>query len=105
MAGCASVSFEKYAFIALDNSKTLYITGGQVIAKLYKEGKVSDGDKTKFIESGKQFKLAWDASQAALEIYVKTKNAADEQKLQVAFAAMQAALKVFNDFYLTLIKE
>jgi hypothetical protein len=102
--GCASIKFEKYVYVGLESIKALDTTAGQVVARLYKDGKVNDADKAKFIEYSTKLKVAWDAAQAALATYVHTKSAANEQKLQVAFTQKQAAMGVFNEFYVTLIK-
>lgn len=104
IAGCSSIKLEKYTYIGLDNTKTLYVTAGQVIADLYKQGKVTENDKIKFIELSRKLKISWDAVQAALSAYVHTKSASDEQKLQTVFSEMQINLAVFNEFYLYLIK-
>lgn len=105
VTGCASASFKKVAFIAVDNTKTVYEMAGPALAMLYKEGKITLADRDKAIDYGHQFAAKWELANKALKAYQRVASVENKDTFQVTLSAMQEMFKLFQSYYFSLTQK
>ena len=83
-AGCASLVKNSAATLSASNS--LYHIAMETVVALQNEGVLTLDDRVKINDLARKYKNAHNLAVDALLIYAATKDAADEEKLQVALA-------------------
>lgn len=86
IVSCATVSFQKAAFVTLSESKDLYELSMTVVADFQKQGIINQVKRDQINKAAKIYKEAHNVAVDALAVYKKTSAAVDKDKLIVALS-------------------
>lgn len=108
LVNCAyTVGLTDSMYKLLLTSQVSYDTGMRVAVDMYKQGRITEADKAKIIEIGKEYAEAHNQAVKALTSYEKTKSDTDQARLkaqvEIATQALSKLLELLQP-YLTEVK-
>lgn len=103
VAGCGT-SIKSAMYSSLKTIAEMHNSSVIVVFDLHQKQIIKDEKVNEFLNLSDKVQAAYDAAQAAFEIYMAVDSAENAEKLKIAVAGLQASISVFTNFYTVIVK-